>query len=145
MNQGKKLRELSNDAVRRPFLLRRAARQFSVFSLVGVVGTLVHYLVMAVLIEVFFVAPVPSSSIGFLTSAFVSYLLNYRITFSSRARHRLALPRFLIVGTIGLTLNSLLVGILTGPASLHWLIAQVVATLTVLCWNFAANFVWTFR
>jgi putative flippase GtrA len=59
-------------------------------------------------------------------------------------QHRFALPRFLAVGTIGLALNSLLVGALTGPVKLHWLAAQIVATSIVLCWNFGANRVWTF-
>jgi putative flippase GtrA len=58
--------------------------------------------------------------------------------------HRFALPRFLVVGTIGIVLNSLLVGVLTGPAKLHWLAAQIIATSIVLCWNFGANRVWTF-
>jgi putative flippase GtrA len=124
--------------------LLRLAGEFSKFSLVGVVGTVVHYLVMALLIEVFSIAPVPSSAAGFLASAILSYLLNYRITFSSTMEHRSALPRFMIVGTIGLALNTLLVGTLTGPVSLHWLLAQIIATSVVLCWNFAANRIWTF-
>jgi putative flippase GtrA len=87
---------------------------------------------------------VPASAAGFLSSAIVSYLLNYRITFSSSMEHRVALPRFLAVGTVGLGLNSLLVGLLTGPVRLHWLVAQATATTIVLCWNFAANRIWTF-
>ena len=141
---GKPGHETHGDIGRPGKSLRRLAEQFSTFTLVGVVGTIVHYLVMAVMIEAYALPPVPSSATGFLTSAVVSYLLNYKITFSSRIRHRLALPRFLVVGTIGLALNTLLVGALSGPANLHWLIAQVVATLVVLCWNFGANRVWTF-
>jgi putative flippase GtrA len=123
---------------------RRLAGQFSRFALVGLVGTAVHYGVMAFMIELLGIPPLPSSASGFISSAIVSYVLNYRITFSSAMDHRRALPRFLAVGTIGLGLNSLLVGTLTGPAHLHWLVAQVIASIIVLCWNFAANRVWTF-
>ena len=122
----------------------RLAQQFSTFALVGVVGTIVHYGVMGVLIEIFSVLPVPASATGFLSSAIVSYLLNYRLTFASSMEHRKALPRFLAVGTVGLGMNSVLVGILTGPVGLHWVIGQAGATLTVLCWNFFANRRWTF-
>jgi len=124
--------------------LRRLAQQFSTFALVGVVGTIVHYGVMGVLIEMFSTLPVPASATGFLSSAVVSYLLNYRLTFASSTQHRKALPRFLAVGTVGLGMNSVLVGVLTGPVGLHWVIAQAAATLTVLCWNFFANRHWTF-
>ncbi len=124
--------------------MRHLAGQFSKFSLVGVVGTFVHYSVMALMIEMLGIPPVPSTAGGFLASAIVSYWLNYRVTFASAMEHRLALPRFLLVGTIGLVLNALLVGVLTGPARLHWLGAQIIATLIVLCWNFGANRVWTF-
>lgn len=133
----------------KPTIRRKAAarlvRQFSQFSAVGVVGTIIHYGVMAVLVEPLHVHPVPGSAAGFLASAVVSYLLNYRITFSSSMQHHKALPRFLAVGTVGLGINSALVGVLTGQAALHWLAAQLVATSIVLCWNFAANRIWTFN
>lgn len=134
----------TGNPVRLAFSLRQLTRQFSTFSFVGVIGTAVHYGVMALLVEVFSVHPVPGTVAGFATSAIVSYRLNYRLTFASRAEHRRTLPRFLIVGTIGVALNALLVGIFTELLHLHWLAAQVIATLVVLCWNFAANRIWTF-
>lgn len=124
--------------------LVRLVSQFSRFTLVGVAGTAVHYGVMAVLIELLGVPPLPSSAAGFITSAVLSYMLNYRLTFASSLSHRRALPMFLIVGSMGLALNSTLVGVLTGPMSWHWLIAQACASIIVLCWNFAANRHWTF-
>lgn len=120
------------------------ARQFSAFSLVGVIGTIVHYGTMALLIEVASWSPAPGSAGGFLTSAVVSYWLNYKVTFASAVAHHKALPKFLLVGSVGLGINTLLVGVLTSYAKLHWLGAQVIATATVLCWNFAGNRVWTF-
>lgn len=127
-----------------PASLRNIIAQFSRFTLVGVAGTAVHYGVMAVMIEALGISPLPSSATGFIVSAAVSYWLNYRITFASAMSHARALPKFLIVGTAGLGINSLLVGILTGPAGWHWLAAQACASAIVLCWNFAINRVWTF-
>jgi putative flippase GtrA len=124
--------------------LGEIAQQFSKFTLVGVVGTVIHYGVLGLLAGILYVHPVPASAAGFITSAVISYLLNYRITFSSSMDHRKALPRFLAVGTIGLGLNSLLVGWLPELLRIHWFFAQVVATLVVLCWNFAINRFWTF-
>jgi len=114
------------------------------FSLVGVVGTATHYAVLFVLAGPLAVHPVPASAAGFVCGAIVNYALNYRITFSSAKDHSKALPQFLAVATVGLGLNSALMGWLTGRPGFHWFIAQVVATAVVLCWNFAANRLWTF-
>jgi len=124
--------------------LHGIARQFWTFSLVGVVGTATHYAILIVLAGALAVHPVPASAGAFVCGAIVNYALNYRITFSSAKDHSKALPQFLAVATVGLGLNSVLMGWLTGRAGLHWFMAQVVATIVVLCWNFAANRLWTF-
>jgi putative flippase GtrA len=100
---------------------------------------------MAFMVQALHIGPLPSTCAGFIISAAVSYLLNYRITFASAASHSVALPRFLAVGTVGLVINALLVGLLTGPAAWHWVAAQLCASAIVLCWNFAANRIWTFH
>ena len=71
-------------------------------------------------------------------------MLNYRITFKSRKRHRDAATKFFLVAACGLALNTALMHALTGPMGLHYLLAQVGATGVVLLWNFAANQAWTF-
>jgi len=124
--------------------LHGIARQFWTFSLVGVVGTATHYAILIVLAGALAVHPVPASAGAFVCGAIVNYALNYRITFSSAKDHSKALPQFLAVATVGLGLNSVLTGWLTGRAGLHWFMAQVVATIVVPCWNFAANRLWTF-
>jgi putative flippase GtrA len=122
----------------------RLGSQFSRFTLVGVVGTAIHYGVMGLLVELKGIPAVRASAAGFLISAFVSYWLNYRITFSSSIDHRIALPRFLTIGLVGLGLNSVVVGSIVALPSVHWLRAQIVATAIVLSWNFIANRCWTF-
>lgn len=125
-------------------ILQRLAGQFSRFTLVGVLGTAVHYGVMFFMILALRIPPLPATCTGFITSAIFSYLLNRRITFSSTVTHSVALPKFLAVGTVGLAINASLVGVLTGPVDWHWFPAQLCASAIVLCWNFAANRIWTF-
>jgi putative flippase GtrA len=120
------------------------AKQFSRFSLVGIVGTAFHYVVMGFLIEIGGLPTVRASGVGFVTSAIISYALNRKITFATNLAHRKALPRFLAVGAVGMWLNSIAVGALGTHTSRHWLSVQITATLLVLCWNFAANRLWTF-
>jgi len=120
-------------------------RQFLTFALVGAFGTAAHYLVLAVLVELFGVRVLGATTAGFVCGAIVNYVLNRRYTFNSSARHAVALPKFLTVATLGASINWLVMALLTGVADLHYMLAQLLATATVLAWNFIANHAWTFR
>ena len=120
-------------------------RQFLTFTLVGAFGTAAHYVVLATLVEVFGVQVLAATTAGFACGAIVNYVLNRRYTFNSSARHAVALPKFLTVATLGAGINWLVMALLTGVAGLHYMVAQLLATATVLAWNFIANHAWTFR
>lgn len=119
--------------------------QFVSFTGVGIVGTLAHYGTLISLVKLFSVRPLTASSLGFVTGAAVNYLLNYRYTFASDRPHREAVWRFLSVAAAGLLLNSTVVLFATEWLQQHYLIAQIMATGTVLVWNFTGNRLWTFR
>ena len=122
----------------------RVAEKFMRFAAVGVIGTLAHYLTLVIIVEAADARPLLGSSIGFIVGAFVNYALNYRFTFDSRRRHREALPRFYLIATIGFLFNGTIFWMLTEPLAWHYLLAQLIATIIVLIWNFAGNLLWTF-
>ncbi|MDP1653401.1 MAG: GtrA family protein [Rhodocyclaceae bacterium] len=121
------------------------ARQFVAFAGMGVVGTLAHYSTLLALVEWVGLTSVAGSATGFIVGALVNYSLNYNFTFRSTASHRLALPRFMTVATVGFFLNSLFMMAGTRWTPLHYLVVQVFATGAVLFWGFAANSLWTFK
>ena len=49
------------------------------------------------------------------------------------------------VALIGLAINAIIMGVMTGPAQVHDPISQVISTGAVLVTTFAANRIWTFR
>jgi len=122
-----------------------AVKQFASFTGVGAIGTAAHYCVLIALVDVLQLRPIPSSALGFTVGAFVNYSLNYRFTFRSTKMHRESMPKFFIVATAGLLLNTAIMGVLTAMLSVHYLLAQIVATAGVLVWNFSINRCWTFR
>ena len=119
--------------------------KFLSFATVGVLGTAAHYTVLGALVEFAGVAVLTGTTVGFVTGAIVNYLLNRRITFASDASHAVALPKFLTVAVLGAGLNWLIVDLLVHGAEIHYFIAQLAATATVLLWNFTGNHLWTFR
>jgi putative flippase GtrA len=88
--------------------------------------------------------PVFASSCGYVISALLNYYLNHRLTFRSAQSHGRALPRFAVIGAVGLLINSTMVWALSERAPLPYLAAQIIATAVVLVWNFSANKKWTF-
>jgi putative flippase GtrA len=128
-----------------PAFLVTLTTQFLFFSAAGIFAAIGHYGTLIALSELAGTAPVPASLAGFVVGGIVSYLLNYRFTFRSTKQHREALAKFLVVAAMGFALNGLVMWGLTGPAGLHYLPAQLIATGLVLIWTFSCNRIWTFR
>jgi len=120
------------------------ARQFSLFTLVGAFGTLAHYVLLVVLVELSGTDAVIASMAGALLGATINYVLNYRFTFTSGTPHRVALPRFLAVASVGFLLNMALMWVAIEWADLHYILGQVITTSVVLLWTFFGNRHWTF-
>lgn len=124
--------------------MRGMLTQFAKFATVGALGTGVHYAVMFTLIGAAAWSAEAATTLGAACGAGVNYLLNYRFTFRSSARHRIALTKFLAVAAIGMAINAGIVAALTRLFALDPLPAQLVATAAVLAWGFLANRAWTF-
>ena len=119
--------------------------QFLSFVLVGAAGTLLHYFALTVLVVFALLAPGPASAVGACLGACVNYWLNYRFTFaSSTRRHREMMPRFFAVAAVGAVLNGLIVSQLSA-LGMHFLVAQIIATCTILVLNFLISKKWIFR
>ncbi len=122
----------------------KAKSQFIRFAGIGAIGTLVHWLILIIAVSRGLMNPLPATSIGAVCGALTNYVLNYRYTFHSRARHVEALSRFLLLGAVGVGLNAGIVALLAA-LGLHYLIAQLAATASVLLINFAASKQWVFQ
>ena len=118
--------------------------QFLRFAGVGVIGTIGHYATLIFVVEILDYDPVLGSTIGFLTGALINYFLNRHFTFTTDARHSVALPKFIAVATVGMVINAMVMAAMSAYLTVHYLVAQVIATGLVLIWNFAANKYWTF-
>ena len=121
----------------------KTARQFVKFAVGGGIGTACHYVTLIALVEVGALPVVWSTLAGFAVGAAVNYWIARSFIFRTDRSHVVALSRFLVVAALGATLNTLLVGWLYASGS-HYLVAQVVATVVVFVWNFAANKLWSF-
>jgi len=124
--------------------MRGLIEQFVRFCGVGVLAAVGHYGTLVALAGGLGAPPVPAALAAYLVGGAISYLLNYRFVFASDKAHRAAAPQFFAVAAVGFVLTGVFMAALTGPAGLHWLVAQVLTTGAVMLWSFAANRLWTF-
>jgi putative flippase GtrA len=133
--------------IRRDFntLLRLASASFPRYVGAGAAGTLCHYCVLALLVGVFAVRPALGSVTGALVGASVNYILNYHFTFASNLPHRVTVPRFALVAAISAALNGSGMWFATTLLGLHYFVAQLGCTASVLAVGYLLNAAWTFR
>ena len=120
------------------------AAQFGRFVLTGGGATAIHYAIFWAVLRAEWANPVVASSVGFAVSALANYAANARFTFRSTRPHAEALPRFCLVALAGLFWNAVLIWLMHSVLGVNLLLAQLVATVCVLGWNFALNRIWTF-
>ncbi|WP_437937121.1 GtrA family protein [Sorangium sp. So ce341] len=110
----------------------------------GGVGTLCHYAVLMLSVELFGASPALSTVLGALVGAFVNYQLNYHLTFVSVAPHRSTLRAFLVVACLTTALSGLGMSYLVSQRGVHYLLAQIACTAVVLIVGYVLNKFWTF-
>ncbi|MFV8819446.1 GtrA family protein [Haliea sp. E17] len=120
------------------------------FGVVGVLTAVLHYGVLLTGVALLGIGSTLASSIGFVVAVCFNYAMHYHWTFSApegqqAAPHGRALRRFLVMVACGCLINA---GIMyCGVHQLHWnyLLAQGVALLVVVSWNFTLANSWVFR
>lgn len=120
-------------------------REFIKFANCGALGTAAHYAVLWILANYGGVDPVLGSAIGAAVGAGTNYFLNYHWTFGSQLPHSRTLPRFITIAVLSLVLNTWVMALLVSNGELHYLLAQVIATLVCLTFNYFASRFWAFQ
>jgi putative flippase GtrA len=118
--------------------------QFMRFLLVGALCTVCQYVLLIMGVEWLGVDAVLASTLGYLASAAINYLLNRRYTYASGAPHAVLVWRFVAVLAAGSALNALFMLLLHGYLHWQYALAQLFATGGTLIWNFCAHRYWTF-
>ena len=125
--------------------MKALARQLGFSAFAGACSAGAHFGTLIALVERAGADPVPASAAAFVVGGLVNYAINYRLTFRSDAKHRVALPRFLAVAVMGLALNTALMWLLVKPLGVQYVAAQIVTTIVTFFFHFAVNKAWTFR
>jgi putative flippase GtrA len=114
------------------------------YTVVGAVATAVHYALLAFVVELLHAPAWIGSGLGAVVGAQVAFVGNRVYTFGHAGDAAPAWIKFQGTAAAGALLGMAIVG--AGVRlGVHYLAAQVVATLASLVLTFAVNRAWTFR
>lgn len=108
------------------------------FALVGLAGAAMYYTLLWSMVELGGVPALGASSLAFAAVVLENYVLHRRWTFSSRAPHRQAFPRFVLMAGWGAGVNTVVMGACLG-LGWHYLLAQTLAMAAVVACNIAGT------
>ena len=119
-------------------------RQFLRYAAIGAIATCVHYAILIVCVESARWPAWLGSGYGAAIGAQFAYLGNRWFTFSYRANVGLSWLRFQILALVGALLGMAIVATMV-HFGLYYLLAQMLATATVMVITYVLNKTWTFR
>ena len=118
-------------------------KRFLQYAAVGAVATAVHYAILFGLVEAHVLAPQRAAALGAWVGAQVAFAGNAALTFRAAGVTVGAWLRFQVTAVFGAVLSFALVAIGV-RIGLHYLLAQMVATLINVVVTFEINRRWSF-
>lgn len=115
------------------------------FGLVGVVATVLDFLFLFLLTEIFGMYYLFSAAVSFVLSTLFNYVASMRFVFNSKFtkdEKTKELLLFTILSVIGLLLNQFLMWLFVEKIALYYMLAKIVATFFVMAWNFISRKIW---
>ncbi len=113
------------------------------YALIGTLATATHYTLLAAAVELADWRPALAAGVGAAVGAQVAFLGNRWFTFAHRGPCWASWWRFQGAALIGVGASSALVA-LGGVVGVHYMLAQIVATLLATWLTFAINRRWAF-
>ena len=122
---------------------RETGRQFTGFSLIGVVNTLLHLMVVTGLVELFSVHPIPANGMAFITANLFSFWANSRWSFRAALTHQRYM-RFLVISLLGLFVSLLTISV-SEALQWHYLAGVLLSFVFLPLITFLAHRHWTWK
>jgi putative flippase GtrA len=114
------------------------------FLLVGGSTALLYFGLTYVLVESLALEAVLASSAAYLVAVCYNYLLHYYWTFASDAAHNRVVVKYVLTCLGGVALNGLVMHYGVRLLPLHYLVVQLIAAGTLVCWSFSVSTLWVF-
>ena len=116
------------------------------FSLIGIIGVVINFLITFLLKEYLKVNKYVSNSFGYLIAISFNFLANKFFTFKSdNSEIYDEVIKFIIVTSIGILINHIVVYLLTEKKNMNFYFSKIAAVIVVFIWNFTLHSIFTFK
>ena len=116
------------------------------FSLIGIIGVVINFLITFLLKEYLKVNKYVSNSFGYLIAISFNFLANKFFTFKSdNSKIYDEVIKFIIVTSIGILINHIIVYLLTEKKNMNFYFSKIAAVIVVFIWNFTLHSIFTFK
>ena len=116
------------------------------FSLIGIIGVVINFLITFLLKEYLKVNKYVSNSFGYLIAISFNFLANKFFTFKSdNSEIYSEVIKFIIVTSIGILINHIIVYLLTEKKNMNFYFSKIAAVIVVFIWNFTLHSIFTFK
>ena len=116
--------------------------QLMKFGVVGIIATVIDFVVLTISTETFGVYYLTSAAIGFIVATLFNYVASMRYVFNSRFgphEKRKELIIFILLSLVGLGLNQFFMWLFVEFFSIFYIFSKVLATVLVMTWNFVSR------
>ncbi len=115
------------------------------FIIIGLLATVTHFMLAVSLVELLLLPVLWANWAGFICASAVSYCGHYFWTFSSSAKHHVALLKFAVLGLLGFLLNGVLVSITVDIFLWPYVLGILLAVSLVPVMTFFVSKLWVYR
>lgn len=125
--------------------INEGVNKFVKFGLVGVLNTLINWIIFAVLnfVGVYYII---ANVIAYVIATINSYIWNSRWVFKYKGEDKKeTTTKFILLNLVGLALNTMILYLLVDLIGLNKLIALVITTVIVMVINYIVNKIWVFK
>lgn len=121
--------------------MKTLMEQIVKFGIIGILATLLDFILMILLKEVFGVNEIIASTISFSISLIFNYICSMKYVFESREdmSKKKEFNIFVILSLIGLGLNTFFMWLLVDIFSIFYIISKAFSTCIVMIWNFVSR------
>lgn len=122
------------------------AIQFIRYGIVAVTAFIIDFGLLYIFTAYCHIFYLLSSILSFSISLVANYFLSVAWVFSRSAyRRSVEVTAFIIIGVIGLGLNTLIIWFCTSKLGIYYLVSKLIAVAIVFFWSFAARRYFLFR
>lgn len=119
--------------------MRHDRKKIKRFLVVGGLTAGFYYCALLIGVELVGWSVIATSSLAYVVSLVINYLMHYRWSFESDRPHRTAVFLYLLMNLVGFAVNWVVMHSVQGESTIRYLVMQTLAIVAIVVWNYVVS------